>query len=280
MAVLVKITNWEKWNPKRDVKNPLWFKFQNMFFVSHDVYELLPTQKLVFIYLLCERSRRNEEWILVNTELAAQHLKCTETDVLEAIKVLQVSEMIETSATKKISRRKPTLSRELELPEKTLSRDLELPDKKIALEEKREEENRQEENRQEETRENKDVELRIRTRELFDLWNSHCGDLSKAARLTETRADKIRTRLKEEPDLSYWEKAIRNLAASEFCRKSGWCSFDWLIENDTNHVKAFEDKFRDQKRETAPQGVPQSRNGGLDYLRSMGMFDDEPGESA
>lgn len=86
--------------------------------------------------------------------------------------------------------------------------------------------------------------------ELVDIWNSHCSSsLSQVTKVTTKRKQKLLARLREEPDLAYWEQTIKRIAASAFCRgegTQGWrASLDWLIANDTNHAKVNEGKYDD-----------------------------------
>ena len=85
-----------------------------------------------------------------------------------------------------------------------------------------------------------------------DLWNEQCGTLSKATKLNETRARKVRARWKEQPTEVYWRIAIAKMAASSFCCQGKWASLDWLISNDTNHVKVMEGKYDDHDGQNKP----------------------------
>lgn len=78
---------------------------------------------------------------------------------------------------------------------------------------------------------------------LVDIWNSNRGSLALVEKLTKSRMDKIRSRWAEKPDLEYWGAVTKRMAASRFCREGGWATFDWLIKNDTNHIKVSEGKY-------------------------------------
>lgn len=95
---------------------------------------------------------------------------------------------------------------------------------------------------------------------LVELWNKYAAQsrngsgqegLPLVRELTASRLKRIRVRLREEPDLAWWEEAIRHLAESSFaCGKGGWrASFDWLLANDTNAVKAYEGRYDDGKNQ-------------------------------
>lgn len=83
---------------------------------------------------------------------------------------------------------------------------------------------------------------------LVCLWNEHCGSLPRVEKISKKRQEKIKARLREEPHLEYWEKIFRKTTANSFLNGSdnnrGWrASFDWLMTNDTNHVKVLEGQY-------------------------------------
>lgn len=95
------------------------------------------------------------------------------------------------------------------------------------------------------------------------LWHQHCPGLPKVQKLTQARRDKIRARLKDEPDLATWAEVFKKIAASSFCNgdnRQGWkASFDWITTNGTNYVKVLEGNYdrdkRTQDRGTRPAGA-------------------------
>lgn len=106
---------------------------------------------------------------------------------------------------------------------------------------------------EEEKKEKEEKEEYISAKEFFNLWNSKCGSLAKASKLTKGRVLKIKTRLAENPDLAYWEATIKRMAKSHICMSGGWANLDFLISNDTNHVKASEGKYDNKVAPTTPQ---------------------------
>ncbi len=90
-------------------------------------------------------------------------------------------------------------------------------------------------------------------RHLLDIWNDCCRVVPELPRVREVtfkpgtkRWKTAKTRLKEIPDLGYWERAIQRIAASPFCQGEndrGWkCDFDFVLKPDS-HIKAFEGKY-------------------------------------
>lgn len=84
---------------------------------------------------------------------------------------------------------------------------------------------------------------------LFKKWNDVAleGDkLQPINAITETRRSKIRLRLKQETfkDFDLILSAIKEQPFLLGDNERSWCvSFDWLIENDTNHVKVLEKRY-------------------------------------
>lgn len=98
---------------------------------------------------------------------------------------------------------------------------------------------------------------RIKDIPFVELFNSTCPSLQKIEEVTRTRLDKIKTRLKEHPDLKWWSTVFERADKMNFTYEKGahkgkvWRpSFDWLIENDNNAVKVAEGHYEDKKKET------------------------------
>ncbi len=80
----------------------------------------------------------------------------------------------------------------------------------------------------------------------FDFWNSQ-EKLPKAIKLSKSRKDKIKTRLKE-ADIDEWKKVISLVNMTEFLtgrNDRGWkADIDWLIANEENRIKVVEGKYK------------------------------------
>lgn len=57
--MIIKFINWDKHQPRRDLKKPWYLNFQNDFFLDSKMYALDNEERLCLIYLLCEASRAN-----------------------------------------------------------------------------------------------------------------------------------------------------------------------------------------------------------------------------
>ena len=59
MEVLkVEICNWDKYNPRKDLNNPSWFRMDCRFWQAPDIYPLSNDQKMILVALLCEATHR------------------------------------------------------------------------------------------------------------------------------------------------------------------------------------------------------------------------------
>lgn len=79
-------------------------------------------------------------------------------------------------------------------------------------------------------------------KDFISAWNSNCGLLPKAT-FTEKRKTHITQRLKENPDIAYWQSVFQRVAASSFCNGTndrGWrATIEFILRPDT-HIKAME----------------------------------------
>lgn len=70
----VTIKNWEKYNPRKDVKHTSWFRCDNRILEDPDFYSFTHSEIVAWIYLLSMASQKNSATITVNT--ARSHRVC------------------------------------------------------------------------------------------------------------------------------------------------------------------------------------------------------------
>ena len=80
----------------------------------------------------------------------------------------------------------------------------------------------------------------------MDRWNKNL--LPKILKLTDTRINKIKARLKKDGDFEkHFEICIEKIKQSSFLQgenNNSWkATFDWLIENESNYMKVIEDNY-------------------------------------
>ena len=57
--VNISIKNWEKFNPRKDRVNFSWLRLDNNFFQDQAIFNLNDAQKCLFLFFLCECSKKN-----------------------------------------------------------------------------------------------------------------------------------------------------------------------------------------------------------------------------
>lgn len=241
----IEICNWDKYNPRSDAKRWSWFRFQADFFGDEDLRDLPGPHLLVFVYLCCKRANSREKIAEFKLRHCAAAARTSEEDAQQAIHTLASRGLI---VLREISRTDPNV----DVRERTDSDESESP---------------RTDPFPTDVRTNGRTSLcpplaadddspdRFGPSDLVAIWNEHRGSLAKA-RMTDKRRPKAAARIKENADQAYWLEVVTRLAKSPVAtgqRKSerypsGWhADFDWLIANDTNHVKVAEGKYDDRK---------------------------------
>jgi hypothetical protein len=89
LIIEINIKNWEKFNPRKDVKSTSWFRFENNFFDDPDFYCLKNDQKLIWIYLLSISSKEYCSAIKINSIQMQEILKIPENFIFETLTKLE-----------------------------------------------------------------------------------------------------------------------------------------------------------------------------------------------
>ncbi len=59
--VEIEIRNWDKYNPRKDIKNPSWFAVSNRMIEDSDIYELSDKEFKAWVYCLSQASIQNKD---------------------------------------------------------------------------------------------------------------------------------------------------------------------------------------------------------------------------
>jgi hypothetical protein len=95
--MFITILGWDKINARTDVDNPSWFKFKHKFFEDTDFYEFTPTEKLCWVYFLCEASKKNDHGKLRLSLPHANNVGGIDSETVHrTIKKLQKLQIVET----------------------------------------------------------------------------------------------------------------------------------------------------------------------------------------
>lgn len=88
MILEIEIKNWEKFNPRSDVKSSSWFRMSNDFFIDPDFYGISSETRIVWIYVLCMASKKNSGTVRLNTQMIIDALKIDTKNIENAFSEL------------------------------------------------------------------------------------------------------------------------------------------------------------------------------------------------
>lgn len=96
--MFIRLANWESAKGRRDIKNPLWFKFEWKFIESNEVKSLNSDEFRVLITLMCMASKHGNSGILfLNEENIANNANVKRKKISDVIKKLQSLQLVEIS---------------------------------------------------------------------------------------------------------------------------------------------------------------------------------------
>lgn len=203
----VEIINWSKYNPRSDRKITVWFRFQNDFFLSQDLWGLNDAARLTFLFLLCEASKRQSAAVRLSIDYVCTQRGRNRKQILEDIQCLADRGVVN-----------PPNGGQA-------------PDKVLAT--------RQDKTGQDTTK----TECRSGDRRALFLgaWNEKVKSLPRVKVWTDSR-DQAAKRIKPED----WPTICEKVEASDFLsgRSGRWtsCSIDWAL-NPKNATKILEGTY-------------------------------------
>lgn len=110
MIIRVQVKNWDKYNPRSDVKSSVWYRQQNDFFNDPNFYKATPETRLVFIYILCQASKKMAAGeAKINLEMVADQTLIVLEKVQESIKIIEKMGLISLDDDNVISARSDTI---------------------------------------------------------------------------------------------------------------------------------------------------------------------------
>lgn len=96
--IRIRINNWEKYNGRLDVKRASWFRFQNNFFDDNKINNLEIEEKFIFIWLLCEASKCDNDMFFVDDSLLRSiqriHQRSSQRDIQRIINKLKKLQLV------------------------------------------------------------------------------------------------------------------------------------------------------------------------------------------
>lgn len=94
--ISVHILGWDKFNgPRKDLLTPTWFRFNHDFFQHPDFYSFTFEERLVWIYILCERSKRTIcTFFIINLNHFEKTLQLSSSIFRKTVKKLEQNQII------------------------------------------------------------------------------------------------------------------------------------------------------------------------------------------
>lgn len=224
----ITINNWERFNPRSDVKKSSWFRMDHSIFSHPNFIEFTHTDIISWLYILSLASQLNSNSISISSEHLRKIGKIKSNSFTRACNKLKALGCISFDVTDAAHARDVddtcTVRARLSTNERTNDTEPQI--------------------------QKKHVSVPNGTRDshwLVNLWNENRGSLSKVKEISKKRFRLIKSRLEDCDDQETWLAAIKRIAASEFCSgrmpgKTWKADFDFLLQPDTR-IKALEGKY-------------------------------------
>ena len=236
-VVFVSITKWDEFNYREDRKNYSWFKFSNDYFTDDKTLGWSVGAKIVFIYLLCARSKTDSEVVLVNVDKLAFCLKYTVEESLIHIEELELHAVL----------------RRHDGAVKPSSRHVE--------------ERRRDKKREDGGGKPKSKNQQTEQHPIVKAWKANRGTLGDVRGVSANRLKHINARWEDSPSEEIWNQIVTRIAASPFCNGENdrnWkADFDFLIKPDTA------DKVLEGKYDPRGKSVSRKRDYSSDEIKAI-----------
>jgi len=221
----IKINNWEKYNPRKDVKRPSWFPLSIDWVLDPTFYSFTHCERLAWIYLLSTAKKESNPEISVNFDHAVKAANIPENELKSSIEKLKGLGVVTvcTSRGRHADVTRTSRTRHATLQYSTLQYIEPKGSCDLAI--------------------TTAPRINANALKLLECWNANCGALPKAKALNASRSRTVLARLKENPDFEVWAKAARVISNSKFHtgqNERGWVAdFDYFIRPATL-LKAME----------------------------------------
>lgn len=94
MEFEVEVRSWTKFNQRKDVKACSWFRLENSWVTDPDFYHMTPSQKLVWIFVLSEASKRSESVFRLNCVHAGRALNLRWNCIEPALRLFEKKSLV------------------------------------------------------------------------------------------------------------------------------------------------------------------------------------------
>jgi len=214
---LITVVNWEKHNPRKDVKHPRWFGMSHGIFEDPVILNLNSDEFKFWVYILCLASKGDPRGTaLLIHHVAARYLTIDEKVVHQAIQKLQRFNVV---------RQRTLRGRYVHVRKKTVDVPLQ---------------NRTEQNKTEQNKEYSHQASPADLSPLVEIWNTNTNSvLPKVRGCSGLRRRQAAARWREKPDKLYWLSVIDAILRTPFLvgkNDRGWrANFDFFVRPESHH---------------------------------------------
>lgn len=85
----IKIINWDKFNPRKDLKSMPWFRLSSDIGFSETLFELSIEQKWMWIFILSSCANKNSDTIVINKRYFSHHSGVKEQNIDKHLQVFE-----------------------------------------------------------------------------------------------------------------------------------------------------------------------------------------------
>lgn len=107
--VEVTIRNWDKYNLRKDVKNCKWFRLDHNIFEEEDFFDFTAAEFNVWIYLLCQASKKSSSRVMINLSIAIATGRFKKKEFNQALKKLELNQCVLVHVPDTLRKRSATL---------------------------------------------------------------------------------------------------------------------------------------------------------------------------
>ena len=90
----IEVLNWDKFQPRKDLKSLKWFRLEADLIFSQSLFGLTPAEKWFFIFILSSCAKHNSNILKLDVCYAHHNSGLSEKDILNAIENLQKNQLI------------------------------------------------------------------------------------------------------------------------------------------------------------------------------------------
>lgn len=101
----IQILGWEKYNYRKDIAAPSWFRLAHDLFDDPQFYHFTNNEICFWIYLLCEASKKSSGTVLLNFLHAERIGRCKRSTILSALKKLEQIQVVSVDVTSTLRER-------------------------------------------------------------------------------------------------------------------------------------------------------------------------------